>query len=227
MLVACVAAGIVNEDLERLRALLGALAQDRRERCLLPFLTAEPIETTGNMRADGANRIMLSCLSGTAPASVFMRPTIFADIRILLQVPLLSLNGARVTIHVHCRQPSFWNLSGQGMSHCASLMTDAYLHASFCISMPHVHLHCLLHVTVRKTHKVSLHTSAPVDMPCMVQEGVPAFTVPMGKRMDEQCPLLHSWLLPHLQHATLPDSVVSLLRAMLQVKVREEVLHIP
>ena len=53
---------------------------------------------------------------------------------------------------------------------------------------------------------------------CMLQEGPAALSGQAQGQLHVQCPLLHSFLLPHLQHAVLPPDVAALLRAVLLVR---------
>ena len=79
--------GLADAEHMHLLQLLQSLPAGHRERSLLPFLEGEARpQSPGKLFALPGNLQMLSCLSGTAPASVFMRPAVFANIRLLIQV---------------------------------------------------------------------------------------------------------------------------------------------
>ena len=76
--------GLAPAEHAQLIDLIGGFDADRRERTLLPFLQAHQAEA-GRLHAIDANKNMLACLCGTAPASVFMRPAVFEDVQQLIQ----------------------------------------------------------------------------------------------------------------------------------------------
>ena len=93
--------GLTEEELAELRALLDTLPPERRERCLLPFLEAQQ-GANHKLHCILANKGMLRCLSGAAPACVFMRPPVIPHMRRLLQVCLAHVPcSPAIVISIH------------------------------------------------------------------------------------------------------------------------------
>ncbi|KAK9815036.1 hypothetical protein WJX73_005693 [Symbiochloris irregularis] len=87
--------GLTVDEHAGLLVRLEALGLEERERALLPFVTETTAAADSGKRiALPGNAVMLACLVGTAPASVYMRPAIFGRVQALLQDGVVAWTGS-------------------------------------------------------------------------------------------------------------------------------------